>query len=67
MTAKPNYGCWNRKPYAAQQVLHGVSSATGEPVRTVVHNRMNPDCQYTKTELGKVDVRCAGCSWRGPV
>jgi hypothetical protein len=23
--------------------------------------RMAPDCQYTKTELGKTDERCMGC------
>jgi hypothetical protein len=27
-------------------------------------HRMSPDCEYTKTELGKVDERCAGCRWK---
>ncbi|MBK9348587.1 MAG: hypothetical protein IPN06_20355 [Burkholderiales bacterium] len=41
--------------------LHGVDSQTGQIIRTEVANRMTPDCQFTKTELGKVDARCAGC------
>jgi hypothetical protein len=27
-------------------------------------HRMSPVCEYTKTELGKVDERCAGCRWK---
>ena len=25
---------------------------------------MSPNCEYTKTDLGKVDARCVGCKWR---
>jgi|CXWK01.1.fsa_nt_gi hypothetical protein len=55
------YGCWNREPFATHQISHGVDSQTGQIIRTEVANRMTPDCQFTKTELGKVDARCAGC------
>ena len=55
------YGCWNHPPFAAYQLSHGVDSQTGQIIRTEVANRMTPDCQFTKTELGKVDARCAGC------
>jgi hypothetical protein len=25
---------------------------------------MSPNCEYTKTDLGKADARCVGCKWR---
>jgi hypothetical protein len=28
--------------------------------------RMSEECQYTKTELGRDDERCAGCKWKQP-
>lgn len=27
-------------------------------------HRMSPNCEYTKTDLGKADARCVGCKWR---
>ena len=56
-TDKP-YGCHNRAPYPAVSVA---------PNGTAWPFRMAPDCQFTKTDLGKADKRCDGCSWRGPV
>ena len=55
------YGCWNRDPFAKYQISHGVDSQTGQIIRTEVQNRMTPDCQFTKTALGQVDAKCAGC------
>lgn len=55
------YGCWNREPFATYQISHGVDSQTGQIIRTEVQNRMTPDCQFTKTALGQVDAKCAGC------
>ena len=26
--------------------------------------RMEPTCQYTHSDLGQADTRCAGCTWR---
>lgn len=61
------YGCHNREPYREAQVLHGLSSRSGLPVRVLVPNRMARDCQYTKTALGQKDKGCSGCKWRsGP-
>lgn len=57
-------GCHNREPFKDGQVLHGISSATGRPVRVFIPNRMNPGCQYTKTELGQRDPGCVGCKWK---
>lgn len=56
-----SYGCKNRPPFAAAQVLYGHRAVDGRPIRILVPNRMEPDCQYTKTALGQVDAGCAGC------
>lgn len=65
--ARVGYGCHNREPYREAQVLHGLSSRSGLPVRVLVPNRMARDCQYTKTALGQKDKGCSGCKWRsGP-
>lgn len=61
------YGCHNREPFEVDQVAHGLDSATGDVIRSAIPFRMAQECQYTKTDLGKADSRCAGCSWRGPV
>jgi hypothetical protein len=29
-----------------------------------VPHRLTRDCQYTITELGRVDPKCVGCKWR---
>lgn len=53
----PVYGCHNRQPFGQ------VYFATGglKPIPHV----MTRECQYRKTELGKVDPKCDGCRWRG--
>lgn len=56
---KPN-GCYNREPLKPQ-----VIRKPGYPM-VVVPLRMSPDCQYTRSELGRQDARCAGCRWRSP-
>lgn len=53
--ASPVYGCHNRRPFVS-----AVTLPNGEQIP----QRMKKDCQYTKTDLGKVDKRCAGCSWK---
>jgi hypothetical protein len=67
------YGCHNRLPFKSSfpvmiggRSLH--SRGFHERVQLMDHIpfRMAPDCQYTKTELGRTDERCAGCKWREP-
>lgn len=52
---KPTYGCHNRAPFRPAFFAQD---------GTVVRHVMTTACQYRKTELGKVDDRCAGCRWR---
>lgn len=61
---KVSYGCHNRKPFKQAQVLHGMSSKTGGPVKILIPFKMAPDCQYTKTELGQKDPGCINCKWK---
>jgi len=59
------YGCWNRTPFRGfLKVQSGWFN--GKRVEATVDFRMSPDCQYTKTELGRKDERCIGCKWRMP-
>lgn len=37
---------------------------TREPVMVSAPFRMEMDCNYRTTELGKADPRCAGCKWK---
>lgn len=51
----PPYRCHNREPFKPVVVTsHGEQFSF----------RMAYDCQYTMTELGQADPRCAGCKWR---
>lgn len=63
-----NYGCHNREPfhsyYHAQDGYHPMSSEKASsrlPNIVKVPQTMAKECQYTKTELGKVDKKCNGC------
>lgn len=55
------YGCHDREPFKPAQVLHGHDSQTGRPIRVLVPFRNSPDCNFTFTELGRVDPKCDGC------
>ena len=48
-------GCHNRKSFAP---LVQIDAEHSYPFR------MSPDCEYTKTTLGRKDDGCLGCSWR---
>lgn len=61
-----SYGCHNRPPFAAAQVLHGFRSDNGHYIRVEIPNRMNHDCQFTKTDLGRVDPGCTDCKHKEP-
>lgn len=49
-------GCHNRLPFVAEYRLTGggmqQNFSAGKP------------CEYTKSNLGKVDPGCTGCKWR---
>ena len=50
------YGCHNRAPF--KPLVHSRQFGLAFPFR------MNPDCQYTHTDLGRVDAKCSGCKHR---
>lgn len=65
------YGCHNRKPYQPVQAVRvgyiamNVGPAIGiVPSVETIPFRMSPECNYTHTELGQGDPKCAGCKWR---
>lgn len=58
------YGCYDRAPFAPEQVLHGIDSKTGQQIVTRVPFRNSPDCNYTHTDLGQADPGCVGCKHR---
>lgn len=65
------YGCFNRAPYAASYPGHDgqvITRASGEteviPKTVQIPSFGQKDCQFTLTNLGRTDARCAGCSWK---
>lgn len=57
MTTSQGYGCYNRDSFKGTVTMVKAGQTVTWPFR------MDPDCQYQKTELGKVDARCVGCVW----
>ena len=59
------YGCHNRKPLRTTALVQQGWARIGyhvEARHTVsIPDEMTKDCQYRKTELGKVDPKCEGC------
>jgi hypothetical protein len=61
-----NYGCHNRQPL---QKVRRVQTGWGWPdengrVMHWIDDTMSKTCEFTKTDLGKVDPRCTGCKHR---
>ena len=62
-----SYGCHNRAPFKASiPVQDGwyLDGYTRTPRMVAQPFRMEPQCQYTHTELGRADQRCSECKWR---
>lgn len=63
-----SYQCHNREPYAASVSVQDGYTEAGPyriPKMIEVPFRMTPDCQYQLTDLGRADMRCAGCKHKG--
>lgn len=61
------YGCHNRKPLRDRRWVQDgweVRGRSREPKVITIPDPMTKDCQYTHTELGQADPKCAGCKWR---
>lgn len=61
-------GCHNRAPLREEiRMQDGWSRYGGDAYRVAAMRTypvpMTKECQYTKTELGKVDAGCDGCKW----
>lgn len=56
-----NYACHNRKPFKPTLTVQDGYNPDGTRNMVEVPFRMSPSCEYTRTELGEVDVRCGGC------
>lgn len=58
------YGCHNRAEYRQGFFVQDGWLQQGQIKKALVKFspfRMEPKCQYTKTELGQKDERCSGC------
>lgn len=53
--AMSNYGCHNRPPFLPIVRVEKAGQVAQWPFA------MSPDCNYTHTDLGRVDPRCEGC------
>lgn len=65
-------GCHNHSPYRESYPAQDgyYPSEPGMPPARIprmveVPFSMSPDCEYTKSDLGRADVGCAGCIRRG--
>lgn len=59
-----SYGCKNRAPFVEGTEVQDGFYASGPRRKVIVPFRMATDCQYSETELGQADKRCAGCKWK---
>ena len=60
-------GCFNRPAFrAVLPVQDGwfLDSDTRTPRMVPWVIRAEPDCQYTLSDLGRVDLGCTGCTWK---
>lgn len=60
-------GCYNRPALRTERIVQDGWTLSGwdwKPIRIRIADPMTKDCQYTKTELGKVDKGCEGCAWK---
>ena len=54
------YGCHNRPPFLPIVRVEKAGQVAQWPFA------MSPNCQYTHTDLGRVDPRCEGCKHKLP-
>ena len=63
-------GCFNHAPYPKLIPLPSVYHINVEGHHVLcdavemIPNVFTTDCQFTKTQLGREDKGCIGCSWR---
>jgi hypothetical protein len=62
-------GCHNREPLRDYVVVqdgwnNDPTTQTRSARMVMIKDPMTKDCQYTLSDLGKADPKCAGCKWR---
>lgn len=57
-------GCHNRAPFRRANIVQDGWRPNGNRNTITIANHMARDCQYTHTELGKLDKGCDGCKWK---
>lgn len=63
------YACFNRPPFRTHMKAadgHWDDGVQRIPKLTYIPFRMNPDCQYALSDLGKKDPKCHNCIRRKP-
>lgn len=61
------YGCHDRAPFAPEYLGVRRSAGSVTPVPVWIKNTGTKTCQYTESDLGKVDLRCDGCNHKQAV
>ena len=62
-----SYGCHNRREFPANVMVQDGWLMDGQSRTAKMVAKpfaMTRDCQYTKSELGRVDAGCTGCRHR---
>lgn len=59
-----SYGCFNRAPLKTRAKVQDGWWADGTRKMIEIADPMTKTCNYTTTELGKVDPQCNGCKWK---
>lgn len=57
------YGCYNRAEFK-REVIVQEGSTDGKWKQITIPFVMSETCQYTLSNLGKVDPKCNGCRWK---
>lgn len=67
--SQPPYACHNREPFRTAALVQDgwwerPEGQVRTPNMTIIPFRNSQDCNYTHTDLGRADPRCAGCKHR---
>ena len=60
------YGCKDRAPFAKTLQVQAGWLMNGARRMKEIDFRMSRECEFTKTELGRIDKQCAGCTHKQP-
>lgn len=64
MTKNKLNGCYDRPPFRDTLSVQDGWTKSGTKYTVEIPFRMDQECQYRHTQLGKADPGCVGCKWR---